>query len=156
VIVDEVDRQDDHHEEKDDSHDEDMVLLLDQERWKCNSNIEGTSSIRITIFQTFLLSLFISKTFICLRDHDELGTGFGVILVPIRMIQKGKFPIGFLNLFDGGVILHLQDLIGIEALHILLGADDDARTLEDSVCDACQQQDLDNTTLTLSTNLKVI
>lgn len=133
-----------------------MVLLLHQEGRKRNAHVERTRPVGITVLQALLLGLLISQALVGLADHDELGTGLGVILVPIGVVEQCQFPIGLLDLLNGGIIFDFEYLVGVEALHILLGTDDDGGALYDAVCNGRQQQDLHRGRSTLSTNLKVM
>ena len=156
VVVNQIDGKHYNHKEKDDRHDNHMIFFLHEERRKSYSHIEGTCTIRITILHALLLSLFISQTFVGLRNHDELSTSLRVILISIRMVKKGQLSVSLPDLFNRSIILNFQNLIRIEAFHILLWIEDDWCALEDAVSDGRQQQNLDSYHFTFNPNLKVM
>jgi len=104
--VNEVDGEHYHYKEKDNSHDKYMIFFLDEEGGKGYSHIKRTCTIRITIFHALLFSLFISEAFICLGNHDELGTGFRVILISIRMVKKCQLSVSLFDFLDRSIILN--------------------------------------------------
>lgn len=105
----------DHYEH--DSHDNDLVLLLDQERRQCNANIEWSCALRVAVFHAVLLLGLISQAFIGFGDHYESCVRFRIVLVAVRMILERKLTIRFFYLLDGGIGLNFKDLVGVKPFH---------------------------------------
>jgi hypothetical protein len=72
------------------------------------------------------------------------------------MVKKGQLSVSLPDLFNRSIILNFQNLIRIEAFHILLWIEDDWCALEDAVSDGRQQQNLDSYHFTFNPNLKVM
>lgn len=70
-----------------------FVLDLNEEFRKSNTNSKGIYSIRIAKFETIGLFGLISKALIAFGDEDELGLGFRIANILIRMEFQGQFSI---------------------------------------------------------------
>ena len=64
-----------------------MILLFDQKFRQGDTHIERGSAVRITVLQTFLLSLLVCQTFVGLGDHDKFGAGFWIIRISVRVVE---------------------------------------------------------------------
>ena len=120
MVVDQEDGQDYDHQQEDHSHDSHVIFLLYQKLRKGNSHVKRTSPVRISIFQTFLLSLLISQTLIGLGNDDEFSTGLRIVRISIRMVQKCQLAISLLDPFNGRIILYLKNLVGVKSFNLVL------------------------------------
>lgn len=153
--MDQIDRQHDHHQQEHQPHDRQVVLLTHQELRQRDAHVEGSRPVRVAELQALLLRLLVAQALVGLRDHDELGAGFGVVGVAVGVVKEGQFAVGLLDAFDRGVLLDPKDLVGVEAFDLFCGAEDGLGADYDAIDEAGADEDLSGTGSTLSRNLKV-
>jgi hypothetical protein len=132
-----------------------VVFLAHQKLRQRDAHVEGTSAVRVAVLQALLFSLFVSQALIGFGNDDELGAGLRVVRVAVRMVEQSQFAVGLLDLLNGSVRVHPQDLVGVETLDLVLRGQDGAGADDQSVEDCSQEQDLSRLMGTLRTNLKV-
>jgi hypothetical protein len=66
-------------------------LDLDEEFGQTDTHAEGTSAVRITVFEAVGCFGLVGEALIALGNEDELGLCFGVTLVAVRMVLKRQF-----------------------------------------------------------------
>lgn len=121
VEVDQNRGNDDHHHNQDEQHHLDLVLLADQNLRECDSYVEGVGSFGIAKLEAVLLGFVVSQTLISLGDHNEHGSGLGVVGIPVRVVVQCQSPVGLLDFGNGGTFTDMQNLVRVEPLHLLFG-----------------------------------
>ena len=94
-------------------------MVMRYRHWMTDFLNYWLKTFRISVFETFLFCLLVCQAFISLGNHDELGTCFRIVFVPVRMVNQGQFTISLLNLFHRCVLFNSQDFIRIKSFQIL-------------------------------------
>ena len=77
-------------------------------------------SVRVAIFEAVGFLFFVAEAFVAFGNKDELGLGFGVTLITVRVILHRQRAVGFLDFSHGCSLLDSQNLEWIETFHLFL------------------------------------
>lgn len=113
----------DHHNEEDDQYLHGVLLFL-KHVWKGNADGETTLAVWVSELEEVLTSFLVGHDGVGLGDLNEFVDSFGIIRVLIWMLFSGQFPVGFLDLGDGGIDLNSKELIWDKSLEWLDVLDD--------------------------------
>jgi hypothetical protein len=86
-----------------DWQDKHVIVFADKKVRKSNSNFEAFFTVWISMFETIIFLLLVSKTFVGFRNEDKFSVCFRIIGIFVRMIFDSQFSISFSNLFVSSV-----------------------------------------------------
>ncbi len=87
MVLNEDDRQDDHHNQEDYRHYRHMILFLHQKGGQGDSHIYGVWALWVAKLLAFLLGFRVRQTLVSLGDQNEMGGWLVIPLIPIRVID---------------------------------------------------------------------